>query len=89
MTPDFCHLCLFYQCKGDLECIKTGLLKASNAAQIYEIGLRAISTKQGTRPVTEYVNELKGLWQELDHYMKIKLSVKNANDATKLTELVA
>ena len=48
--------------------VKQTYSKTYDATQVYEIRLRTMSTKQGTRIVTEYVNELKSLWQELDHY---------------------
>ena len=37
-------------------------------ARVYEIRIRATSSKQGRKIVMEYANELKSLQQELDHY---------------------
>ena len=34
--------------------------------------MKTIAAKQGSKIVIEYVNQLKTLWQELDHYMVIK-----------------
>ena len=47
--------------------------------------MRAISAKQGNRTVTEYANELKGLWQELDHYRQIE--IKCTDDAATLKKI--
>ncbi|RVW28654.1 hypothetical protein CK203_081359 [Vitis vinifera] len=34
--------------------------------------VKTIAAKQGSKTVTEYANQLKSLWQELDHYKLIK-----------------
>nr|KYP51534.1 hypothetical protein KK1_026561 [Cajanus cajan] len=46
--------------------------KAKDAAQIYEVKVKTMAAKQGTKTVTEYANQLKSLWMELDHYRVIK-----------------
>ena len=40
--------------------------------QVYEVKVKTIAAKQGSKTVTEYANQLKTLWQELDHYRVIK-----------------
>ena len=47
--------------------------------------MRAISAKQGNRTVTKYANELKGLWQELDHNKQIE--IKCTDDAATLKKI--
>ena len=34
--------------------------------------MKTIAAKQGSKTVTKYANQLKALWQELDHYRVIK-----------------
>ena len=34
--------------------------------------MKTIAAKRGSKTVTEYVNQLNALWQELDHYRVIK-----------------
>ena len=66
--------------------LKQTYWKVSDATQVYEIRIQAISTKQSNRIVTEYVNELRRLWQELDHYRQIE--IKCIDDVTTLKEVV-
>ena len=61
------------------ESIQQTYLKVKDAAQIYELNIKMTSTKQGNKTITEYVNILKGLWQEMDHYRVIDM--KNSDDA--------
>ena len=60
------------------DALKQTYLNAHDAAQIYKMKVRTMSTIQGTWIVIEHVNELKSVWQELDHYNQI--NVKCAND---------
>ena len=48
--------------------------------------MKTITTKQGSKTVTEYANQLKTLWQELDHYRVIK--TKCPEDATVLKDFI-
>ena len=41
-------------------------------AQVYEIKVKTIAAKHGSKTVIEHANQLKTLWQELDHYRVIK-----------------
>ncbi|RDX79382.1 hypothetical protein CR513_40209, partial [Mucuna pruriens] len=52
--------------------------KAKDAAQVYDV--------KGNKSVTEYANQLKSLWMELDHYRIIK--TKCAKDAAIVKELI-
>ena len=45
-----------------------------------------IAAKQGSKIVTEYANQLKALWQGLDHYRVIK--TKCPEDATILKDFI-
>ena len=48
--------------------------------------MKMIAAKQGSKTVTEYVNQLKTLWQELDHYRVIK--TKCPEDVTVLNNFI-
>ena len=45
-----------------------------------------IAANQGSKTVTEYTNQLKALWQELDHYRVIK--IKCPEDAAVLKDFI-
>lgn len=42
--------------------------KAKDAAQVYQVKVKTMAAKHGNKTVTEYADQLKFLWQELDHY---------------------
>ena len=69
-------------CKRDLEAVQHTYSKARDAVQVYEIKIKTVATKQGSKIVTEYANILQNLWQELDHYRYIE--TKCAEDAANL-----
>ena len=48
--------------------------------------MKTIATKQVSKSVTECANQLKSLWQELDHYRVIK--TKCPEDAVVLKEFI-
>ena len=48
--------------------------------------MKTIATKQGSKTVTDYANQLKALWQELDHYRVIK--TKCPEDAIVLKDFI-
>ena len=78
MIPEISDTCVCFSTANDIwDALKQTYSKESNVAQVYEIRLKAISAKQGNRSITEYVNELKGLWQELDHYRNITTMCPN------------
>ena len=60
--------------------------KGRDFAKVYELKIKAASTKQGSRFVTECANLLKGLWQELDHYRCIEM--KCSEDAATLKNFI-
>ncbi|RVW76877.1 hypothetical protein CK203_043078 [Vitis vinifera] len=62
------------------------VFKARDAAQVYEVKVKTIAAKQGSKTVTEYANQLKTLWQELDHYRVIK--TKCPEDAAILKDFI-
>ena len=48
--------------------------------------MKTIAVKQGSKPIIEYANQLKTLWQELDHYRVIK--TKCPKDAAVLKDFI-
>ena len=60
--------------------------KARDVTQVYEVKVKTIAAKQGSKTVTEYVNQLKTLWLELDHYRVIK--TKCTEDAVVLKDFI-
>ena len=48
--------------------------------------MKIFVAKQGSKTVTEYDNQLKALWQELDHYRMIK--TKCSEDVVVLNDFV-
>ena len=60
--------------------------KARDAAQVYEVKVKTIAAKQGSKIVTKYANQLKTVWQELDHYRVIK--TKCHDDSIVLKDFV-
>ena len=48
--------------------------------------MKTIAAKQGSKIVTEYANQLKTLWQELDHYRVVK--TKCSEDAVVLKDFI-
>ena len=73
MTPEISDTCMFFGMTKDIwDAIQQTYSKARDAAQVYEVKVKTIAAKQGSKTITEYVNQLKTLWQELDHYRVIK-----------------
>ena len=73
MTPKISDTCMFLATAKDIwDAIQQTYSKARDAAQVYEVKVKTIAAKQGSKIVTEYANQLKTLWQELDHYKVIK-----------------
>ena len=73
MTLKISDTCMFLATAKDIwDAIQQMYSKARDATQVYEVKVKTIASKQGSRTVTEYVNQLKTLWQELDHYRVIK-----------------
>ena len=73
MTPEISDTCMFLATAKDIwDAIQQTYSKARDAAQVYEVKVKMIAAKQGSKTVTEYANQLKALWQELDRYRVIK-----------------
>ena len=73
MTSEISDTCMFLAPTKDIwDAIQQTYSKARDAAQVYEVKVKTIAAKQGSKTVTEYANQLKALWQELDHYRVIK-----------------
>ena len=60
--------------------------KARDVAQVYEVKVKTIAPKLGSKTVTEYANQLKDLWQELDHYRVI--TTKCPEDVVVLKDFI-
>ena len=60
--------------------------KARDATQVFEVKVKTIAAKQGSKTITKYANPLKTLWQELDHYRVIK--TKCLEDASILKDFI-
>ena len=87
MTPEISDTCMFLTTAKDIwDAIQQTYSKARDAAQVYEVKVKTIAAKQGRKTVTEYVNQLKALWQELDHYRVIK--TKCPKDAAVLKDFI-
>ena len=73
MTPKICDTCMFLATTKDIwDPIQQTYSKARDVTQVYEVKVKTIAAKQESKTVTEYANQLKALWQELDHYRVIK-----------------
>ncbi|KAI5407453.1 hypothetical protein KIW84_053639 [Lathyrus oleraceus] len=60
--------------------------KAKDVAQIYDVKVKTLGTKQGNKIVTKYTNHLKALRMELFHYRINKIECTTY--ATKLREYI-
>ncbi|GMJ04700.1 hypothetical protein HRI_004139200 [Hibiscus trionum] len=58
----------FKTAKETWDAIKENYSDLGNASQVFEIKLKLKDIRQGTLKVTQYYNNLKILWQELDMY---------------------
>ena len=87
MTPKISDACMFLATAKDIwDAIQQTYSKARDAAQVYEVKVKTIATKQGRKTITEYANQLNTLWQELDHYRVIK--TKCPEDAIVLKDFI-
>ena len=85
MTPEISYACMFLAMAKDIwDSIQQTYSKARDATQVYEVKVKSIVAKQGSKTVTEYANQLKTLWEELDHYRVIK--TKCLKDAAVLKD---
>ena len=63
MTSEISDTCMFLATDKDIwDVIQQMHSKARDAAQVYEIKVKTIAAKQGSKTVTEFVNQLKILW---------------------------
>ena len=87
MTPEISDTCMFLATAKDIwDAIQKTYSKARDVAQVYEVKMKTIATKQGSKTLTNNVNQLKTLWQELDHYRVIK--TKCPEDAAVLKDFI-
>ena len=62
MTLEISDTCMFLATTKDIwEAIQQTCSKARDAAQVYEVKVKTIVAKQGSKIVTEYANPLKTL----------------------------
>ena len=50
------------------EAIQQTYSKVRDSAQIFEIKVKILATKQKTRSISEYANIMKNLWLEIDYW---------------------
>ena len=87
MTLEISDTCMFLVTTKDVwDAIQQTYSKARDSAQVYEVKVKTIAAKQGSKTVTKYANQLKTLWQELDHYKVIK--TKFLEDAVVLKDFI-
>ena len=87
MNPEISDTCMFLSNAKEIwDTIQQTYSKAKDAAQVYDVKVKTIAAKQGSKTVTEYANQLKSLWQELDHYRVIK--TKCPEDAAVLKDFI-
>ncbi|KAJ1381714.1 gag-polypeptide of LTR copia-type [Sesbania bispinosa] len=87
MIPEISDTCMFLNSAKEIwDVVEQAYSKAKDAAQVYEVKVKTLAAKQGNKTVTEYANQLKSLWMELDHYRVIK--AKCTEDSTLLKEYI-
>ena len=87
MTPEISDTCMFLATAKDIwDAIQQTYSKARNAVQVYEVKVKPIAANQGSKTITKYDNQLKTLWQKLDHYRVIK--TKCPEDAIVLKDFI-
>ncbi|XP_068479886.1 uncharacterized protein [Phaseolus vulgaris] len=87
MVPEISDTCMFLKSAKEIwEAVEQTYSKAKDAAQIYDVKVKTVAAKQGNKSVTEYANQLKSLWMELDHYRVIK--AKCSEDSAILKEYI-
>ena len=87
MVPEISDTCMFLKSAKEIwEAVEQTYSKAKDAAQIYDVKVKTLGAKQGNKSVTEYANQLKSLWMELDHYRVIK--ARCLEDSTILKEYI-
>ena len=87
ITLKISNTCMFLAMAKDIwDAIQQTYSKSGDVAQVYEVKMKTIAAKQESKTVIEYVNQLKALWQELDHYRVIK--TKCPEDAIVLKDFI-
>ncbi|XP_020212421.1 uncharacterized protein LOC109796961 [Cajanus cajan] len=87
MIPEISDTCMFLNSAKEIwDAVEQTYSKAKDAAQVYEVKVKTLAAKQGNKTVTEYANQLKSLWMELDHYRVIK--AKCTEDSALLKDYI-
>ena len=87
MTLEISYTCMFLATvKGIWDVVRQTYSKAKDAARVYEVKVKTMAAKQGSKMVIDYTNWLQNLWQELDHYRVIE--TKCAVDAAVLKNYI-
>ena len=87
MTPEISDTCMFLATTKDVwDALQRAYSKVRDATQVYEVKVKTIATKRGSKTVIEYANQLESLWQELDHYKVIK--TKCSEDVAILKDFI-
>ena len=62
VTPEISDTCMLLAMAKDIwDPIQQTYSKARDAAQVYEVKVKTIVAKQGSKTIIEYVNQLKAL----------------------------
>ncbi len=87
MTPEISDTCMFLpSARGIWDAVQQTYSRAHDAARVYEVKVKTLAAKQGSRSVTEYANLLQNLWHELNHYRV--LEPKCSDDAVILKNFI-
>lgn len=87
MTPEISDTYMLLPTAKEIwDAINQTYSKVRDAAPVYDIKVKTMATKQGSKPVTEYSNLLKNLWHELDHYRVLEM--KCSTDAITLKKFI-
>ncbi|KAJ1432878.1 gag-polypeptide of LTR copia-type [Sesbania bispinosa] len=87
MIPEINDTCMFLKLAKEIwEAVEQTYSKDKDVAQIYKVKVKTMGAKQGNKSVTEYANQLKSLWVELDRYRFIK--TRCSEDSTILKEYI-
>jgi len=87
MVLEVSDTCMFLKSTREIwEAVEQAYSKAKDATQIYDVKVKTVGAKQGSKSITEYANQIKSLWMKLDHYRVIK--VKCSKDSSILKEYI-
>ncbi|CAA7404069.1 unnamed protein product [Spirodela intermedia] len=69
MIPEIRRTCLYLsRARAIWENLYQTYSRARDAAQLYELKLKTMTTRQGEKSMTEYTHKVRTLWQEFYQY---------------------